>query len=154
MYELVRQKRRRLSCIQVRFFWGTNLLWTLFSFFLPSDRNLPGYITSRTPMQVLMITPPPACPLHIARGHTSFSMPLTQFMWHICREHDRPVYFRYQVHILLVFVFSQGQTSADASTDVKRFKSLSNWNIGNQIMNFYGKINTNDYKIKTYKIIQ
>ena len=54
----VRESQRRLGgTYRCR---GTNLQWTFFSSF--TGRNLPGYITSWTPTQILVVTSPPACP--------------------------------------------------------------------------------------------
>ena len=61
--------RRWLSCTS----WGIgrNLQWTLFSSFC-SGRNLPGYITSQTPTQTLVITLSPACCLYNTHDHIFF----------------------------------------------------------------------------------
>ena len=88
------------------------------------DQNLPGYIKSQMPTQILMVTPS-AYNLYNACDHPSFYHTTHAILWHFQREHQHPVYFRYLVHILL-FCF-QYLTSAAASIDVKGvFKSISN----------------------------
>ena len=83
-------------------------------------------MTSRT--QILVVTFPPACCLHVARGHASFlhathansrgytsSLLPTQHKrsrfllachptWHIRREHRHRVNLTYQVHYAVIFV--------------------------------------------------
>ena len=68
------------------------------------SRNFPGYIIFQTPAQILVVTYPPTCCLHVARGHFSFlyatltmyvitlpsSMPPSQFTWHFHWVHLHP----------------------------------------------------------------
>ena len=65
----VKEIQRWLSCTHRG--QRKNLQWTSFSTFC-SSWNLPGYIKSQTSMQILMITPPPACCLHNAYGYVAF----------------------------------------------------------------------------------
>ena len=72
--------------------------------------EISGYIIFQMPTQILVVTSPLACRLHVSRNHASFLLEGTQFSRHFHGEHLRPAYLRYKVHFLLflflVFDFS------------------------------------------------
>ena len=86
----------------------------------PLDQNLPSYMTSRTPTQLMWPRLSSACPpckfswSHLFHSATytmhvdtlPSRMLLMQFTRHFRRQHLRPVYFRRQVYFLL-FSFNQ-----------------------------------------------